>query len=71
MPKGSKMEDKLKAQLLALWLNYVAGWTEGYTLNGMTAWQIIQGSETALQNNQTSQYQYWKNLCEEFNNISG
>jgi hypothetical protein len=69
MPKQPTMEDKLKAQLLALWLNYIAGWTEGYTLNGMTAWQIIQGSETALQNKQTSQYEYWKNLCEKFNRL--
>jgi hypothetical protein len=71
MPKRPIMEDKLKAQLLALWLNYIAGWTEGYTLNGMTAWQIIQGSETALQNKQTIQYQYWKNLCESFNKLGG
>jgi hypothetical protein len=63
------MEDKLKAQLLALWLNYIARWTEGYTLNGMTAWQIIQGSENALQNKQTTQYQYWKDLCESFNKL--
>jgi hypothetical protein len=69
MPKQPTIEDKLKAQLLALWLNYVAGWTEGYTLNGMTAWQIIQGSETALQNGQTKQYQYWKDLCESFNKL--
>jgi hypothetical protein len=63
------MEDKLKAQLLALWLNYIARWTEGYTLNGMTAWQIIQGSENALLNKQTTQYQYWKDLCESFNKL--
>lgn len=65
------MEEKLKAQLLALWLNHVAGWTEGYTVNGMTAQQIIEGSENALINKLTSQYEYWKNLCEEFNNIGG
>jgi hypothetical protein len=69
MPKRSKIEDKLKAQLLALWLNYVAGWTEGYTLQGMNAWQTIQSSENALQNHQTRQYEYWKNLCEDFNNL--
>jgi len=69
MPKFPTMEDKLKAQLLALWLNHMAGWTEGYTLENMTAQQIIQGSENALQNHQTSQYEYWKNMCEDFNNL--
>jgi len=68
---SSNMEAKLKAHLLALWLNYVAGWTGGYKYNGMTAWQIIQGSETALQNHQTGQYGYWKNMCDGFNNLGG
>jgi hypothetical protein len=68
-PWHSNMEAKLKAQLLALWLNYVAGWTEGWTLNGMTAWDIIQGSEYALTHNQTWKYQYWKDLCDDFNNL--
>ncbi|MEM2911520.1 MAG: hypothetical protein QW146_03340 [Candidatus Bathyarchaeia archaeon] len=68
-PWHSNNEAKLKAQLLALWLNHVAGWTEGYTYNGMTAQQIIQGSENALTNHQTWQYEYWKNLCEAFNNL--
>jgi len=68
-PWHSNMRVKLLAQLLALWLNYVAGWTEGYTYKGMTAWRIIQGSENALINNQTSQYEYWKNMCEGFNNL--
>ncbi|MGQ9726231.1 MAG: hypothetical protein ACUVQW_04320 [Candidatus Bathycorpusculaceae bacterium] len=68
-PWRSNMEAKLKAQLLALWLNYVAGWTEGWKLNGMTAWQIIQGSENALINNQIGKYRYWKDLCERFNNL--
>jgi len=66
----ANMKAKLKAQLLALWLNYVAGWTGGYKVNGMTAWQIIQGSEYALtHNNLTGQYEYWKNLCDSFNNL--
>ena len=68
-PRRSSMEAKLKAQLLALWLNYVAGWTEGYKLEGMTAWDIIQGSENALLNNETSEYEYWKNMCDRFNNL--
>jgi hypothetical protein len=70
-PYHSIMEAKLKAQLLALWLNYVAGWTGGYKYNGMTAWEIIQGSENALQNHQTSSYEYWKNMCDGFNNLGG
>jgi hypothetical protein len=70
-PKYPTMEDKLKAQLLTLWLNYVAGWTEGYTLQGMDARQIIQGSEDALQNQQTYRYEYWKDLCKDFNDLGG
>jgi hypothetical protein len=65
------IEAKLKAQLLALWLNYVAGWTEGYKYKGMTAWQIIQGSENALLNHQTNKYEYWKEMCDGFNNLGG
>jgi len=68
-PWHSNMEAKLKAHLLALWLNYVAGWTEGYKYKGMTAWEIIQGSENALLNNQTNKYEYWKNMCDGFNNL--
>jgi len=69
MPKHPTMLDKLKAQLLALWLNYVAGWTEGYTLNGMTAQDIIKGSETAITTQSTGEYEYWKDLCESFNKL--
>jgi len=69
LPRRPSMEARLRAQLLALWLNYVAGYTEGYTLEGMTAQQIIQGSENALLNHQTSQYEYWKDLCDDFNNL--
>ncbi len=68
-PNHSNMEAKLKAQLLALWLNYMAGWTEGYKVNGKTAWDIIQGSEYALTHNKTSKYEDWKNLCDDFNNL--
>jgi len=67
---SSSMEAKLKAQLLALWLNYMAGWTDGYKLDGMTAKQIIDGAENALKTGQTTKYEYWKNLCDRFNNIS-
>jgi len=69
-PYHSIMEAKLKAQLLALWLNYVAGWTGGYKYKGMTAWEIIQGSENALLNH-TGNYEYWKNMCDRFNNLGG
>jgi hypothetical protein len=69
MPRRPTMLDKLKAQLLALWLNYVAGWTEGYTLNGMTAQDIINGSEKAILTGATDEYEYWKNLCDQFNNL--
>jgi hypothetical protein len=65
----SSMEAKLKQQLLALWLNQVAGWTAGYTLGGTTAQQTIKGSEKALFYRRTSQYEYWKNICERFNNL--
>lgn len=69
MPRRPTMLDKLKAQLLALGLNHVAGWTEGYTLNGMTAQEIINGSENAIINNLVVEYEYWKNLCDQFNNL--
>lgn len=65
----ASMEAKLKAQLLALWLNYMAGWTGGYKYGGKTAEQIIQGSENALLNHQTGNYEYWKDLCDGFNNL--
>jgi len=67
----SSMEAKLRAQLLALWLNYVAGWTNGYRIEGLTAWEIIEGSEEALINGHTGEYEDWKNLCDRFNNIGG
>jgi hypothetical protein len=63
-------ETKLKTQLLALWLNQIADWTENYTVDHKTAQQIIQGSETALLNHQTNKYATWKNLCELFNNLT-
>lgn len=69
-PNHSNMEAKLKAQLLALWLNYMAGWTGGYKYKGKTAQQIIQGSENALLNH-TGNYEYWKNTCDGFNNLGG
>ena len=67
----SSMEARLKSQLLALWLNYVAGWTTGYTVDKKTAYEIISSSENALTNHLTRQFEYWKNLCERFNNICG
>jgi len=69
-PNRSSMEAKLKAQLLALWLNYVSGWTNGYKIDGMTAEEIIEGSENALTTPIPAEYEYWKDLCDRFNNIS-
>jgi hypothetical protein len=62
------MEAKLKAELLALWLNCVAGWTSVFNIDGKTAQQIIAGSENVLVNHKTTQYEQWKDLCEDFNN---
>jgi len=70
-PIHSSMEAKLKSQLLALWLNQVSGWAGGYMVDGKTASDIIQGSENTLLNHQTTQYEYWKNLCDTFNNLGG
>jgi len=69
LPRRPTPEAKLKAQLLALWLNYMAGWTDGYKVDGKTAWDIIQGSEYALLHNLTSDYGKWKDLCDRFNNL--
>jgi len=69
--ESSSMEAKLKAQLLALWLNYVSDYSNGYTYQGKTAQQIIQGSENTLLNHQTSKYEYWKNMCDGFNKLGG
>lgn len=69
MPKRSSTEVQLKAHLLALWLNYLSGLADGYTIDEMTAKMIIDGSEEALFYGQTETYEYWKNLCDEFNNL--
>jgi hypothetical protein len=70
-PNNAIMKDKLKAQLLALWLNYMSGWTGGYKYGGKTDQQIILGSENVLKNGPASQYEYWKNMCDGFNNLGG
>lgn len=69
-PKQSTTENNLKAQLLTLWLNTVAGWTDGYEVNGMTAQKIIQSAENALLKHQATQYDYWRNQCETFNSLT-
>jgi len=66
---SSSMRAKLEAHLLALWLNYKVGWTAGYTVEGKTAEEIIEGSENALKNNLATEYEYWKDLCNRFNNL--
>jgi hypothetical protein len=68
-PKKLSEENNLKAQLLTLWLNLAAGWTDGYKVNGMTAQQIIQGAENALLKSQTTKYEYWEDQCEAFSDI--
>lgn len=70
-PQRSIMEAKLKAQLLALWLNHASERTGGYTLEEMTAYEIIQGSEDALNSEAVEEYEYWKDLCDRFNNLGG
>jgi hypothetical protein len=70
LPNRASMESQLKAQLLALWLNQIAGWTQGYTIDGKSSQQVIQGSENALQNRQAAKYGTWRGLCERFNNLS-
>ena len=66
------MEDKLKAQLLAVWLNVVSGYGDGYVLtltNGsrITGMGIINASEAAIVNGDVESYESLKNLCEEYN----
>jgi hypothetical protein len=69
VPKHSSKEVQLKSQLLALWLNYESGLANGCTIDGLTAIEIIEGSETALTTPSPAEYQYWKNLCDRFNNL--
>jgi len=69
IPKRSSTLVQLKSHLLALWLNYLSGLANGYTIDDVTAWEIIQKSENAIVKNLTSEYEYWKNLCDEFNNL--
>lgn len=70
-PQRSSMKAKLKAQLLALWLNHASERTGGYTLEEMTDSEIIQGSEDALNSVAVEEYEYWKDLCDRFNNLGG
>jgi hypothetical protein len=69
IPCPMTMEKRLKAHLLALWLNDVAGFADGWKYAGMTSDEIIQGSENVLINHQAGQYEYWKNMCDGFNNL--
>jgi hypothetical protein len=69
-PYRNSAEMRLRMQLLALWLNQAAEYTEGFESNGKTAQQIIQSSESTLQNRQTSRCDYWQILCEQFNNLT-
>jgi len=68
IPRPRTIERRLKAHLLALWLNDVAGFADGWKYASMTSGEIIQGSENALVD-QTGRYRYWKNKCDGFNNL--
>lgn len=61
------VKSRLEGKLFALWLNYVAGWMECLTIEGMIAYEVILGSEHALLNNMKSEYRYWRDLCHKFN----
>ncbi|WP_131160350.1 hypothetical protein [Aeropyrum pernix] len=70
-PPYDGMRDKLEAQLLALWLNHVSGYAEGYTitLDGTEydAPTLIEEAEDALENGEQDSYEYWKDAAETFN----
>jgi hypothetical protein len=68
-PNNANTQTKLKAQLLAVWLNQMADWTANFKIDNKTANLIIQNTETVLTKCQTNQYQTWKVVCELFNNI--
>ena len=68
----NSMEYKLKAQLLAVWLNTVSGYGEGYYVDlgnttKLTGWDIINLAETALTTNNVGSYESLKDLCETYN----
>jgi hypothetical protein len=68
-PARHTSEADLKEQLLTLWLNQAAGCTGNYKIDGKTSQQLIQASENALQNHQTSRYSNYASQCERFNNL--
>ena len=53
-----KIKDfgNLRAQLLALWLNYATGWTSGYVFTGMTAYGINNPKQSVSSNNNLFYY---------------
>lgn len=65
------VRTRLMGELLSLWLNVVAGWTECLEIKGLTAFEIIEGSEDVLQHSMVYQYRYWRSLCHKFNYHSG
>jgi hypothetical protein len=68
-PNNANTQTKLKAQLLAVWLNQMADWTANFKIDNKTANLIIQNTETVLTKCQSNQYQTWKVICELFNNL--
>ncbi len=70
--RHSDMSQKLKAQLLALWLNYVSGYASGHTIptsdgSSLTAYDIIIEAENVLINSEHDRMELMKDLCESYN----
>ncbi|MCE4603592.1 MAG: hypothetical protein F7B20_01330 [Aeropyrum sp.] len=64
-------QDALEAQLLALWFNYVSGYSEGHILSyggeDYSALDIISLAETAIVAGDEASYEFLKGLCEAYN----
>ena len=65
------VKTRLMGELLSLWLNLVAGWTKCLEVKGLTACEVIEGSENVLQQGAVYEYRYWRRLCHKFNYHSG
>ncbi|BAN90979.1 transcriptional regulator [Aeropyrum camini SY1 = JCM 12091] len=70
-PPYADMEEKVEAQLLALWLNHVSGYADGYEISYdgtvYDASSLIAAVEDALVNGDQDNYVYWKDAAETFN----
>ena len=70
--RGSGPRGSLEAQLLALWLNYKANYTDGHELvlpNGTSLGpaEIIEYAEGVLVAGDRGRYEEAKDLCEAYN----